>query len=148
MNSEQIKQYIDILNGNGYDNSFPYDTIIEKYPNYIQNINHNNYKNNFNYNKKTKMDKSNINEILGKLNKQNLNDELQEGRLENKIIREIEINASISLLALLNWIFFVQNAFKFIKYAENYFEKIMKNQKKMKKWKLKKRQKKKKKKKI
>ena len=120
MNSSQLKEFIEILNGN--DISFPYDTIIEQDPNYNPNLIHNN-KNN--YNKKTKIDKSNINEVLEKLDKRNFIDELQEGRLGNKIIRDIEINGSISLMSLLNWVFFTQNAFKFIKYAENYFEEII-----------------------
>ena len=120
MNSSQLKEFIEILNGN--DISFPYDTIIEQDPNYNPNLIHNN-KNN--YNKKTKIDKSNINEVLEKLDKQNFIDELQEGRLGNKIIRDIEINGSISLMSLLNWVFFTKNAFKFIKYAENYFEEII-----------------------
>ena len=76
------------------------------------------------YDKKTKINKKNIREILIKLNKVNLIDELKEDRLGKKIINDIEINGSIALITLLNWIFFVENAFKFIKTAIDYFEEI------------------------
>ena len=76
------------------------------------------------YDKKTKINRENIREILIKLNKVNLIDELKEDRLGKKIINDIEINGSIALITLLNWIFFVENAFKFIKTAIDYFEEI------------------------
>ena len=49
---------------------------------------------------------------------------MQENRLGKKIIKDIELNGKIQLITLLNWIFFVQNAFKFIQNAKNYFEEI------------------------
>ena len=76
------------------------------------------------YNKKTKINKENIKDILIKLNKSNYIDELKENRLGKKIMKDIEINGSIILITLLNWIFFVENAFKFIKNAINYFDEI------------------------
>ena len=91
---------------------------------FIQILNAGNY-GDVMYNKKTKVNKENINNILIKLNKSNFCNELNENRLGKKIIRDIELNGSIALLTLINWIFFVQNAFKFIKYAQNYFEEII-----------------------
>ena len=76
------------------------------------------------YNKKTKINKENIKDILIKLNKSNYIDELKENGLGKKIMKDIEINGSIILITLLNWIFFVENAFKFIKNAINYFDEI------------------------
>ena len=76
------------------------------------------------YDKKTKINKENIREILIKLNKANYIDELKENRLGKKIINDIEINGSIALSTLLNWIFFVENAFKFIRIALDYFDEI------------------------
>ena len=65
-----------------------------------------------------------MNNILIKLNKNNYIDELKENRLGNKIIKSLELKGKIALITLLNWIFFVQNAFRFIKNAKDYFEEI------------------------
>ena len=81
-------------------------------------------KESFKLNKKTKINRENIKEILIKLNKANYIDELKENRLGKKIINDIEINGSIALSTLLNWIFFVENAFKFIRIALDYFDEI------------------------
>ena len=114
MSSSQINSFIEKLNAK--DNTFPYDTQTnEKFI----------FNNNNIYNKKTKINNNNINDILIKLNKNNFNNELKEDRLGKKIIRDIKINGSVSLITLINWIFFVENAFKFIQYAKNYFEEII-----------------------
>ena len=83
---------------------------------------HNN--NNFKYNKKSEIDLNDIKNILIKLEKNNYIQELNENRLGKKIIKDIEINGKIRLITLLNWIFFVKNAFRFIQSAKNYFEEI------------------------
>ena len=111
LNMMQLNQYIDILNDK--DHTFPYDTYDGK------------SNNNKEYHKKSKINQENINDILIKLNKGNLCNELKEDRLGKKIIRDIEINGSIPLITLLNWVFYVQNSFKFIKNAQNYFEEII-----------------------
>ena len=117
---EQQNEYIQIIND--YDKTFPFDTIIDNANlNNSSNINDNN---NFMFNKKSKINLQNINDILIKLNKNNYIQELQENRLGKKIIKDIELNGKIQLITLLNWIFFVQNAFKFIQNAKNYFEEI------------------------
>ena len=110
---EQQNEYINIING--YDKNFPYDTIIN-------NANNNN--NNFIYNKKSKINFENINDILVKLNKKYFIQELKEDRLGKKLVKDIELNGKIQLVTLLNWVFFVQNAFKFIQNAKNYFDEI------------------------
>ena len=120
MNTSQQNEYINILNSNGFDLKFPYDTFINENHLISQNTNNNNI-----YNKKTKVNKDNINDILIKLNKSSFCDELKENRLGNRIIRDIGINGSIPLSSLINWIFFIKNAFKFIRNAENYFEEII-----------------------
>ena len=103
-------EYIQIIND--YNKKFPYDTNEE------------NLNNDISYNRKSKINKEEMNNILIKLNKNNYIDELRENRLGNKIIKSLELKGKIALITLLNWIFFVQNAFKFIKYAKNYFEEI------------------------
>ena len=76
------------------------------------------------YNKKSKINKKEVQEILIKLNKSNYIEELSNDRLGKKINKDIEINGNISLITLLNWVFFVENAFKFIKTAFYYFDEI------------------------
>ena len=115
---QQQNEYIQIINGNG--NTFPHDTI-----NYNENITNSfNDNNNFMYNKNSKINFDNINDILISLNKIYFIEELKVDRLGKKIIKDIELNGNIHLITLLNWIFFIQNAFKFIKNAKNYFDEI------------------------
>jgi energy-coupling factor transporter ATP-binding protein EcfA2 len=114
MNEMQQNQYLNKLNN--FEQTFPYDTFI--------NNNGENVNPSIQYNKKTKVDKGNIGEILAKLNKNNFINELKEDRLGKKIIKDIELNGSIPLTTLINWIFFVENAFKFIEVCKDYFEEI------------------------
>ena len=115
MNEMQQNEYLNKLNS--FDHTFPYDT-------YINNDGENNNYPNIQYNKKTKVNKGNIENILVKLNKNNLINELKEDRLGKKLIKDIELNGSIPITSLINWIFFVQNAFKFIAISTEYFEEI------------------------
>ena len=75
--------------------------------------------------KNMKINMDNINIILNKLGKNNYINELQKGRFGSKIIRDIQINNEIPIRALVSWTFFVNNALKFIKKSEKYFEKII-----------------------
>ena len=110
---EQQNEYIRIINNNNM--MFPKDTIIND-----ENI----IDNNIIYNRKSKINRETVDEILIKLNKNNYIDELKEDRLGKKIIKDLELNGKIALITLLNWIFFSENAFKFIQYAKDYFEEI------------------------
>ena len=76
------------------------------------------------YNKKSKINRKEVEEILIKIDKANYIDELTNDRLGKKIIKDIEINGNISLITLLNWVFFIKNAFKFIKVSFDYFDEI------------------------
>ena len=118
---QQQDEYIQILNNSDYN--FPNDSI-NYYMNINSNLDINNNNNNIKYNRKTKLNLENIIDILKKLNKNNYIDELKEDRLGKKIVKDIELNGSIVLITLLNWIFFVKNAFKFIQNAKVYFEEI------------------------
>ena len=75
--------------------------------------------------KNLKINFQNINEILNAFNKQNFINELQKGRFGSKIIREIKLNYYIPIRTLISWTFFVENALRFIKKAEKYFESII-----------------------
>ena len=72
-----------------------------------------------------KVNSENINNILNTLGKSNYKDELKFGRLGERIIKNININQSINIGVLLNWLFFVENALKFIKAGQNYFDEII-----------------------
>ena len=78
-----------------------------------------------NLNKNLKINFQNINQVLQNIDKANFINELSKGRFGSKIMREIQINNDIPIRTLLSWIFFVENAIKFIKKAENYFENII-----------------------
>ena len=72
-----------------------------------------------------KIDHNNLQETLNKLDKSNYYDELREGRLGEKIRKAININNEINIGVLLNWVFFVENALKFISKAKEYFTRII-----------------------
>ena len=114
MNEMQQSEYFNKLNN--YDQTFPYDTFV--------NNDGQNYDPRIQYNKNSKVNRGNIEDILAKLNKNSFINELREDRLGKKIIKDIELNGSIPLTSLINWIFFVQNAFKFIEVCKDYFEEI------------------------
>ena len=78
-----------------------------------------------NLDKNMKITLKNISEVLKILDKPNFINELNKGRFGSKIIREIQINFDIPLRTLVSWVFFVENALKFIKKAEKYFETII-----------------------
>ena len=79
----------------------------------------------FNIDKNLLVSFENINSILDKMGKNNFSDELKEGRLGERIKREIELNGNVHISSLLNWIFFVENALKFIIKGKNYFDEII-----------------------
>ena len=77
------------------------------------------------FDKDMKIDMNNIEDALTQLGENNFIKELSHGRLGSKLIRDIQINEGIPLRTLVSWTFFVKNAIKFIKKAENYFENII-----------------------
>ena len=76
-------------------------------------------------NKDMKIDMSNIEEILQKLNQSNYIKELQKGRFGSRLIRDIEMNNSVPIRTLISWTFFVKNVLLFIQNAQPYFENII-----------------------
>ena len=80
---------------------------------------------NQNLNKKLLVTQENIASILEKLGKHNYIEEIKEGRLGERINREMNLNGNIPISTVLNWIFFVENALKFIEKGKNYFKKII-----------------------
>ena len=72
-----------------------------------------------------RINNENIYSILNKLGKESFIDEFKQGRMGEKIQNKINVNGSISIEVLLNFIFFVENVFKFIKCGKKYFEQII-----------------------
>ena len=79
----------------------------------------------YNFNKNTIVTNDNIKEILEKMNKKNYFDELKEGHLGERLMRELDLNGNTNIETLLNWIFFVENALKFIIKGKQYFDEII-----------------------
>ena len=83
------------------------------------------YFNKYNIDKKMKVTRENVESILEQINKRNYLYEINEGRLGEKLIRDMEKSNGISISSLINWIFYVQNALKLIKYGKDNFSKII-----------------------
>jgi len=71
------------------------------------------------------INKDNVASILNTLGKNYFNEELKEGRLGSRINKAMHLNNGVSVGVLLNWIFFVENAVKFIQKGKEYFEEII-----------------------
>ena len=81
--------------------------------------------NKYNLDKNYLVNRDNVNEILNKIERKYYIDELKEDRLGQRIVRDMELNGNINIRILLSWIFFVENAIKFIMKGKNYFEEII-----------------------
>ena len=79
----------------------------------------------YNIDKKMKITRQNVESVLEQINKKNFLYEINEGRLGEKLIRDMEKSNGISISALLNWIFYVQNAIKLVQYGKDNFSKII-----------------------
>ena len=67
----------------------------------------------------------NAEKILNELNKSYFFEELTEGRLGTRIKKAIDLNNGVGIITIINWIFYVENAIKFIEKGKSYFEKII-----------------------
>ena len=67
----------------------------------------------------------NFEEILGIIKKENFISELEDGRLGERLLRDMKKNNGINISALISWIFYVENAIKFIEYGRDNFSKIV-----------------------
>jgi len=83
------------------------------------------YYNKFNLDNKVIVNKENLSEILGLINRQSYEGEIREGRLGAKLFRDMEKNNGISIRNLINWIFYCENAIKFVKFGYDNFANII-----------------------
>ena len=83
--------------------------------------------NKYNIDNNIKVNINNIENILEQINKINYMEEIKEGRLGDKLIKDIKKYNEININYLLNWIFYIENAIKFIKYGKDKsnFDKII-----------------------
>ena len=81
--------------------------------------------NKYNIDKKLRVNRDNIENILERVNKLNYMGEIQEGRLGEKLMRYMEKSNGISVDYLLSWVFYVKNAIKFVYFGKDNFEKII-----------------------
>ena len=79
----------------------------------------------YNLDKNLMINENNVNEVLTNIGRKYYIDELKDGRLGQRIKRDILLNGNINIRVLLSWIFFVENAIKFIMKGKNYFEEII-----------------------
>ena len=79
-----------------------------------------------NIDKNTLVNKDNLDNILKHLNKENFIGEFKEGKLGDKIYNYLLLNNNnIIIEELISFIFFVENALKFIEKGQKYFTKII-----------------------
>ena len=79
----------------------------------------------YNLDKNFGINENNVNEVLNNIGRKYYIDELKDGRLGQRIKRDIVLNGNINIRVLLSWIFFVENAIKFIMKGKKYFEEII-----------------------
>jgi ATP-binding cassette subfamily A (ABC1) protein 3 len=81
--------------------------------------------NKYNIDKNLKVNMDNIRVILKRINKINYLNEINEGRLGEKLMRYMKKSNRINISSLLSWIFYVNNAIKFINYGKDNFDEII-----------------------
>ena len=79
----------------------------------------------FNLDNKIIVREDNFEEILGIIKKENFISELDDGRLGERLLRDMKIKRGVNISALISWIFYVENAIKFIEYGRNNFSRII-----------------------
>ena len=79
----------------------------------------------YNIDNKVIVREDNFEEILGIIKKENFISEIEDGRLGEKLLRDMKKNNGINISALISWIFYVENAIKFIEYGRDNFSKIV-----------------------
>ena len=83
------------------------------------------YYSKFNLDNKVIVNRENLSEILGLINTQNYEGEIKEGRLGEKLLRDMEKNNGVSISNLINWIFYCENSIKFVKLGNDNFANII-----------------------
>ena len=69
--------------------------------------------------------KNNYENILNLIGRENYIYEMEDNRLGEKIMKDINKSNGIKISVLLDWIFFVENAIKFVSFGKNNFERVV-----------------------
>ena len=72
-----------------------------------------------------KINKSNMEDVLISVQRGDYIYEMSKGRLGEKLMRDMDKNEFITVRALINWIFYVENAIRFMEYGRNNFSRII-----------------------
>jgi len=83
------------------------------------------YFSNYNIDRNAIVKKEDIESILNQINKVNFINEFNKGRLGEKLLNDIEKSNGVSIRNILNFIFYVQNAIKFVSFGLENFNKII-----------------------
>ena len=79
----------------------------------------------YNLDKNMKINKSNMEDVLISVQRGDYIYEMSKGRLGEKLMRDMDKNEFITVRALINWIFYVENAIRFMEYGRNNFSRII-----------------------
>ena len=104
--------------GYGYELNLRVKPMTEEQENQL-------YYKKYNIDNKVIVRDDNFEEILGIIKKENFISELEDGRLGERLLRDMRKNNGINISALISWIYYVENAIKFIEYGRDNFSKIV-----------------------
>jgi ATP-binding cassette subfamily A (ABC1) protein 3 len=79
----------------------------------------------YNIDSKIIVKKDDIQNILNQIDKENFINEFRKGRLGEKLLNDIEKSNGVSIRHIINFIFYVQNAIKFVTFGIENFNKII-----------------------
>ena len=79
----------------------------------------------YNLDRNMKINKSNMEDVLVGIQKGDYIYEMSKGRLGEKLMRDMDKNDGISVSALINWVFYIENAIRFINFGKHNFSKII-----------------------
>ena len=104
--------------GYGYELNLRVEPLTEEQMNEL-------YYKKYNINNTQIVKEENIQEILSIIKKENIIPEIDNGHLGEKILKDIKKNNGIHISSLISWIFYAENAIKFIEYGREYFSEII-----------------------
>ena len=130
--AELLCDRIGFLNKGNLNSEIPLDLITKKNNDYeinvkVRKMNEeelNKYLSELPFEKEQFVNNGNVLSILQEINKQKFYNEFEEGKIGENIYKLLNSN-SINVVTLLNWIFTIENALRFIKEGKEYFKEII-----------------------
>jgi ABC-type proline/glycine betaine transport system ATPase subunit len=118
-------EFVCLGKANEIKNKYGYGYEIDVRIKPISQINQEEILEKYNWEKNLMVNMDNAQNIFNTMDKSYFIEELKEERLGKRIKKAIDINGGVSIGTIINWIFFVENAMKFIQKGINYFEEII-----------------------